>query len=745
MTIFKMGVNMGRLILGEMSLRWCGNCDLPIVGQRKCSLCHGTTFKVTHTPPGDIRPAFSNDIDRIKEVIESQFGPAAAEILIQKGSLVVLNSVPSLDRMDEVILHGRVLGNLKYKLLTGRYFFIPQDYGMSLLGKTPIKNVIVVDDGAIPFIEKGASCLVPGITKIIGEFVVDDEVLVCDKHGDILMSGAAQMTSAEMVREKRGVAVKSRRRSSGKEYSVFNPEIEPSWELAVDANAEMLRAKVNKAGKFIRQVIESTDLPMAVSYSGGKDSLATLLLVLDAGYKPDLLFINTGLELPETIQNVHDVAEKYSLEIITFDAGDAFYRALEYFGPPAKDFRWCCKICKLGPATRLIREKYPNGLLSFIGQRQYESMQRKKKGDKWINPWVPNQKGFSPIQKWNALTVWLYIFREKGPYNPWYERGPGRIGCWLCPASSVADLERIRDGYEGSHTFFDYLNRWAEEKGFSSRWVDLGLWRWRNYPGSVRQLLKGRESISSELFPGTTDDFLMSKKLMTFTVKSGIRESTDGNDLVEGRFNRKISLEEVTRLAPILGRIVTSNNEELIIEDRSGGLIRIYESNFTVEGEERGINTNVKDVISVLKRAIHCVGCGVCLGRCPVDALGLDKSPLVQCDTPVGDMKNEVLLHPNRISDSMSGTPVEGAATPDRCCVTKCAASGVSLLEKPSPIGSGGKFGEPTGSPLLEKIDAREKVRVDTALCIMCRKCLGPCPVENFGAGEEYRFSGLTH
>ncbi|MDP7265179.1 MAG: 4Fe-4S dicluster domain-containing protein, partial [Candidatus Thermoplasmatota archaeon] len=28
--------------------------------------------------------------------------------------------------------------------------------------------------------------------------------------------------------------------------------------------------------------------------------------------------------------------------------------------------------------------------------------------------------------------------------------------------------------------------------------------------------------------------------------------------------------------------------------------------------------------ISVLKRAIHCLGCGVCLGRCPVGALSLE-------------------------------------------------------------------------------------------------------------------------
>ena len=49
------------------------------------------------------------------------------------------------------------------------------------------------------------------------------------------------------------------------------------------------------------------------------------------------------------------------------------------------------------------------------------------------------------------------------------------------------------------------------------------------------------------------------------------------------------------------------------------------------------------------------------------------------------------------------------------------------------------------GALSLEDLGGREKVRVDEELCIVCRKCLGPCPVENFGAGEKYRFTGLSN
>ena len=197
--------------------------------------------------------------------------------------------------------------------------------------------------------------------------------------------------------------------------------------------------------KQLRKTVNRySELPVAVSISGGKDSLATLLLVLEAGIRPKLIFTNTGLEFPETVENVKRTAEKYDLEIYIGEAGDAFWRALEHFGPPAKDFRWCCKTCKLGPTASMIRQHFPDGVLSFIGQRQYESAQRYEKGNIWENPWVPGQIGASPIQNWPALLVWLYIFQQKGDYNPLYERGMERIGCWLCPASDLGEMEEVQ-------------------------------------------------------------------------------------------------------------------------------------------------------------------------------------------------------------------------------------------------------------------------------------------------------------
>ena len=93
-----------------------------------------------------------------------------------------------------------------------------------------------------------------------------------------------------------------------------------------------------------------------------------------------MFFIDTGLEFPETIQHVKDVAARHGSRLIVEQAPrEAFPEGLRVFGPPGRDYRWCCKTNKLGPTVRAIMKHYPDGVLSFIGQRRYESEARASK------------------------------------------------------------------------------------------------------------------------------------------------------------------------------------------------------------------------------------------------------------------------------------------------------------------------------------------------------------------------------
>ena len=99
-----------------------------------------------------------------------------------------------------------------------------------------------------------------------------------------------------------------------------------------------------------------------VSFSGGKDSLATLLLVKKAGLDIPIFFIDTGLEFPETVQHVKDVAARHGARLIVEQAPrEAFQEGLRVFGPPGRDYRWCCKTNKLRTHRQGGHEALPRG------------------------------------------------------------------------------------------------------------------------------------------------------------------------------------------------------------------------------------------------------------------------------------------------------------------------------------------------------------------------------------------------
>ncbi|NIP33507.1 MAG: phosphoadenosine phosphosulfate reductase family protein, partial [Thermoplasmata archaeon] len=244
-----------------------------------------------------------------------------------------------------------------------------------------------------------------------------------------------------------------------------------TWEEVIDANRAHVERMVDKGKGFVLRIAEEEDLPLAVSFSGGKDSLATLLIVLEAGMRPPVVFVDTGIELPETVEHVHDVARRHDLELVIEETEHDFVERSAEFGPPSRDYRWCCKTQKLGPVARALNARFPGGMITFIGQRRYESGPRSRSGAVWRNPWVPGQVGASPIQDWTGLHVWLYLWMRGEESNPWYDLGLERIGCYPCPATDLADLELVEEHFPGYAQWKTFLEEWAEATGRDRRWV----------------------------------------------------------------------------------------------------------------------------------------------------------------------------------------------------------------------------------------------------------------------------------
>ncbi len=605
---------MAAVRLGKNHLRWCDDCNLPVLESKTCPICGKDSREVEITPPGDVRPAFQHDIDLIRKLADEQYGEGSGIALLPEGHPVLLNKAPSLDRMDEIIIDGSTVATIRYDLGRG-WRLINRMQSAMRIAPVMTKGYVICDDSAVPFVQDSKNLMAPGVIDAHKDIKIGDEVIVITKDRKAIATGAAKMEPQVMIDSERGLAVKTK---WVKPEPFRNPDKKYTWDEVVKANREVIEKRRDEAVDFINKNIAKHDVPAIVSFSGGKDSLATLLLTLDAGHKLPVLFVNTGLEFDETVEHVRDVTSRHGLKLIEETAPtDAFFGNLVHFGPPAKDFRWCCKTNKLGPTVGAIMKNFPDGVLSFIGQRKYESEARHDKGRVWVNPWTPGQTGASPIQNWNALHVWFYIFLKKEPFNVWYTRGLDRIGCFLCPASDMSELEIVAGNSSRYGQWDQYLTDYMNSRGLPQEWKDYALWRWKNAPSSIREevhKITGKDV--SEL---TKQSVAPESGPLYMKVQEGFSPCVIGFS-VEAAVSKHIDIERLEGFGHILGSKVKldESGEWLSIDN-----ITVYREGSIISkaNVERDARSNIDKLFELIVRSEQCVGCSLCVARCEQGAL----------------------------------------------------------------------------------------------------------------------------
>ena len=626
---------MAAVRLGKNHLRWCPSCDLPILEDVVCSVCGNGTDEVEITPPGDVRPAFPHDIEMIKRLTDEQFGPGTGDALLPDGHIVLLNKAPSLDRMDEIISNGCSMASIRYDMGSGWRLLNRMQSAMRI-GKAISKGYVVCDMSAVAFIRESKNLMVPGVKDAHPDVRDGDEVIVIDEERNVIATGIAKMSASDMLREERGLAVKTK---WTKPEEMISGGGNVTWDDVIKANENVLTRRRDEAVAFINTQIEKNDIPAVVSFSGGKDSLATLLLTLDAGRKLPVLFIDTGLEFNETVKHVHDTVKRYGLELIEEKAPtDAFFGNLVHFGPPAKDFRWCCKTNKLGPTVNAILRNFPNGVLSFIGQRKYESESRHSKPRVWTNPWTPGQIGASPIQSWNSLHVWMYIFWKKAEFNVWYTRGLDRIGCFLCPASDLSELDVVSGESDRYAQWDSYLNDISGSRGLPEEWKRFALWRWKKAPRSIGEEVS---RVTGKNITELTRQTIRSDGPLFLRIQDGHSPCVLGFS-VEGALSRSVDIGKLKRLAGILGKDVSVDDDGQWLSVNNLTVFR--EGSIISKGaDEEKVRGAMKKIYDIIIRSEQCVRCSLCMARCPKGALSLtddeialDNGKCVQCEKCLG-------------------------------------------------------------------------------------------------------------
>jgi phosphoadenosine phosphosulfate reductase len=562
-------------------------------------------------------------LNHAKNAIDEQFGEGVGRDLLPPDRTIVLNKVSSLDAMFEIIVDGHIIGRLRFEIPKRKYSFILTLEGGRRLGRFSKQKWVSIHDGVLSYLKKGANLMLPGVAGCDSDIEVNDEVWISNPEGMVVGVGIARMSGSEMAQEAKGFAVKIREIGDPLEASIN--ENTSTWEKAVSANDVDLQRIEDEAVSFIRRTTKEYDAPVVVGFSGGKDSLVAYLLVEKAlETNPPLFFMDTGLELPETLDYLHSFAQERNAQVIGQEGGDHYWESIDSFGPPARDFRWCCKVLKLGPAATSISEEMGGSTLSFMGQRRLESFQRSIEPRVTSNPWVPGQTSANPIRNWNALEVWLYIFREEAPFNPLYNKGYHRMGCFLCPSSPLAEFEGLRKTHPELHNrWLTSMYEWAKKLGFPEEWVDLGLWRWKTLPKGQLELVEKLGLDITPVRPGPTEE-------ITLTITKGVSPCTSAGFSLEGQFSSGIDLIRASEIMSIFGKTKVSEEMGALRTTAGENTINLFSSgSLVIRGEnEHEIELLTNQVERAIKRALFCQACGSCVPQCTQNALNLEKGKI---------------------------------------------------------------------------------------------------------------------
>ena len=212
--------------------------------------------------------------------------------------------------------------------------------------------------------------------------------------------------------------------------------------------------RVAQAEEILRSAYQIFSENLVVAFSGGKDSLVALHLALrTVSPKVPVLFSSTTVEFPETIQYVQSLAKKWNLNLHITKPKKSLFSAVKERGWASHEDRWCCRPYKEEPAFKFLTEmRVP---AEITGTTRTESIYRRS-----LTPIkMPKKEPFlirvNPIYDWNYWEVWKYIKSKKLPYNPLYDKGYRRIGCWCCPINGWTHYRRLKKTHPRLYGFLE--------------------------------------------------------------------------------------------------------------------------------------------------------------------------------------------------------------------------------------------------------------------------------------------------
>ena len=188
-----------------------------------------------------------------------------------------------------------------------------------------------------------------------------------------------------------------------------------------------------------------------VQFSGGKDSTAMLLMMIEKGMQIDeIIFCDTGKEFPAMYEHIKEVERYTGRKITTLKAPKSFdYYFCEHvktkgknqghkgYGWASAQMRWCTSRLKIDVTRKYLSQlKEPYTL--YLGIAYDEPKRHENRAENMEHPlydWKITEK--------QALS---YCYERGFTWGGTYEIF-SRVSCWCCPLQPLDELRKLRKFY----------------------------------------------------------------------------------------------------------------------------------------------------------------------------------------------------------------------------------------------------------------------------------------------------------